>query len=265
MIENRDFKGVWIPKEIYFNNSLSWTEKILLVEIDSLDKGNGCWASNEHFAKFLGKEVGSIANMMTRLRKSGYIIDVGTDDNKRYIKSTLFTKKLSTPSQKCERPIHKNVNADNITDKHFMAQPSRESINDETPSNTILKKQLVIHTHGERKNESFSFQRIPITDGGEFVNKKSKTSEKTQKYPFSLFWSLYPRKEDKKSALRAWLSLSADKQKLALDDLPSRIKTKKWVEQNGRFVLSAYKYLSGERWEDEISNSITNDKYKKYE
>jgi hypothetical protein len=38
MKENRDFKGVWIPKEIWINTDLSIIEKVLLVEIDSLDK-----------------------------------------------------------------------------------------------------------------------------------------------------------------------------------------------------------------------------------
>jgi len=38
IMAKRDFKGVWIPKQIYLNNSLSWPEKILLIEIDSLDK-----------------------------------------------------------------------------------------------------------------------------------------------------------------------------------------------------------------------------------
>ena len=36
----RDFKGVWIPKEFYLNRDLSWAEKILLFEIDSLDNFN---------------------------------------------------------------------------------------------------------------------------------------------------------------------------------------------------------------------------------
>ena len=34
---NRDFKGVWIPKEVWLDDKLSWMEKLFLVEIDSLD------------------------------------------------------------------------------------------------------------------------------------------------------------------------------------------------------------------------------------
>jgi len=33
---NRDFKGVWIPKEVWINKDLTWMEKLFLVEIDSL-------------------------------------------------------------------------------------------------------------------------------------------------------------------------------------------------------------------------------------
>ena len=52
MKENRDFKGVWIPKEIWLNTDLSIIEKVLLVEIDSLDNSDrGCFASNEYLAK----------------------------------------------------------------------------------------------------------------------------------------------------------------------------------------------------------------------
>jgi hypothetical protein len=33
----RDFKGVWIPKEIWLDERLNALEKIILTEIDSLD------------------------------------------------------------------------------------------------------------------------------------------------------------------------------------------------------------------------------------
>ncbi len=48
----RGFKGIWIPKEIWENQSLSIIEKIFLMEIDSLDNEEGCFASNNYFANF---------------------------------------------------------------------------------------------------------------------------------------------------------------------------------------------------------------------
>jgi hypothetical protein len=50
----RDFKGVWIPAEIWLNKELSIMEKLFLVEIDSLDNKFGCVASNAHFSEFFG-------------------------------------------------------------------------------------------------------------------------------------------------------------------------------------------------------------------
>ena len=47
MEQNRDFKGIWIPKEIYLSKELNWTDKILLIEIDSLDTEEHCFAGNE--------------------------------------------------------------------------------------------------------------------------------------------------------------------------------------------------------------------------
>ena len=51
--ESRQFLGIWIPREIYLNKNLNWTDKILFVEINSLDNERGCFASNDYFAEFL--------------------------------------------------------------------------------------------------------------------------------------------------------------------------------------------------------------------
>ena len=41
---NRAFKGVWIPKEIWCNKELNITERCFLTEIDSIDNDEGCFA-----------------------------------------------------------------------------------------------------------------------------------------------------------------------------------------------------------------------------
>ena len=69
---NRAFKGVWIPKEIYLDNRLSWSEKILIVEIDSLDQGSGCFAGNEYLSNFIGINSTSISSSITKLVKLGF-------------------------------------------------------------------------------------------------------------------------------------------------------------------------------------------------
>lgn len=72
---SRGFKGVWIPKELYCQNELSWSEKILLVEIHSFCNGTmGCFAGNEHFAKHLMLSKDRISKLISTLSKNGYLI-----------------------------------------------------------------------------------------------------------------------------------------------------------------------------------------------
>lgn len=72
--ENRGFKGVWLPKELYLNKYLSWSEKMLLVEINSLHCNCGsCFASNKHFAEFLGVCDRAVEKMIAKLKREGYI------------------------------------------------------------------------------------------------------------------------------------------------------------------------------------------------
>lgn len=70
----REFLGVWIPKEVWLSEDLTLQEKCLLVEIQSLDtKAGGCWASNAHFAQFLGVGKDRAGKVVNSLVKKGYI------------------------------------------------------------------------------------------------------------------------------------------------------------------------------------------------
>ncbi|MDM8128845.1 conserved phage C-terminal domain-containing protein [Paraclostridium benzoelyticum] len=70
----RGFKGIWIPKEIWLNESLSIQEKVFLVEIDSLDNDeDGCFASNEYFANFLKLSKNRCSEIIKSLEKKGFI------------------------------------------------------------------------------------------------------------------------------------------------------------------------------------------------
>lgn len=69
----RDFKGIWIPKEVWLSKDLSLQEKIILVEINSLDGENGCFASNDYFSEFFGYSKRRMIDIINSLEKKGYI------------------------------------------------------------------------------------------------------------------------------------------------------------------------------------------------
>lgn len=72
-MNNRDFKGIWIPKNIWLSTELSALEKVLLAEIDSLDAGEGCIATNQYFAGFLGVSKSWVSKLISGLEKKKYI------------------------------------------------------------------------------------------------------------------------------------------------------------------------------------------------
>ena len=86
----RDFKGIWIPKEIWLDHDLNPTEKCLLAEIHSLDQGSGCYAGNQYLGDFIGKSKGTVANILVSLRKRGYIEDLSVNGDERHIRAIPF-------------------------------------------------------------------------------------------------------------------------------------------------------------------------------
>lgn len=144
-IMERDFKGVWIPRELYLNEDLSWAEKILLVEVDSLDKdGTGCFAGNEFLAKFLMMSEGSVANMIVKLINKGYIIKKGFDGRKRYISvNSELTNLLVQTSQKSQSSFNKNMNSESIKKLKQTKQKCEHTNTVSKTTNNTIKKEYV--------------------------------------------------------------------------------------------------------------------------
>src|SRR6476619_5913108 len=84
----RDFKGVWIPREIWLSEDLSLMEKALFVEIHSLDNERGCFASNRYFAEFFGLGIRQIASHVASLKAKGFVTVAIENQNERTIRVT---------------------------------------------------------------------------------------------------------------------------------------------------------------------------------
>jgi len=88
---NRAFRGIWIPAEIWLENEINALEKILLVEINSLDNEMGCIAGNDYFAGFLGITTIRVSQMIKKLKNEGYIYEASFDGRVRTLKSNIKT------------------------------------------------------------------------------------------------------------------------------------------------------------------------------
>lgn len=135
MNESRNFNGVWIPKKVWLDTRLNALDKVILMEIDSLDQGEkGCYASNEHLAEFCQCSKTKVSTAISKLIECGYLYIQNFDGRKRELKSRLSN---------FERQNIKNCNAD--------IQNLKESntVNN-TVNNTVSNKK-------ERKSKSKSY------------------------------------------------------------------------------------------------------------
>lgn len=174
MKENRDFKGVWIPKEIWLNTDLSIIEKVLLVEIDSLDNSDrGCFASNEYLAKFVQLSEGRVANIISDLKKRKFIIQVFFDGRNRGLRIS-----------KSESSFNENVKAESTkTGKQNPRKREHNNTMNNTDNNTIISsknskefcqnEEIEIIENGKKKVNPFSV----VSD----VEKERKIPEKERK------------------------------------------------------------------------------------
>ena len=86
----REFKGVWIPAEIYTDKSLCWNAKLIFIEIDSFTANDKeCFISNEHLSEMLGISVVQVSKHISKLIEVGWISQTHFDGRKRYLKSNL--------------------------------------------------------------------------------------------------------------------------------------------------------------------------------
>lgn len=148
----RDFKGVWIPKRVFLDERLNAIEKIILIEIDSLDAedSEGCYASNEYLANFCKCSMTKVSTSISKLIKLGYLYVSKNDGRKRYLKSRLSNSE-SQDFKKSEPDLPEMKESNNIEEY------SRDEINSNIDSPTELKEEKKNAYHS---NEWFNSQHI---------------------------------------------------------------------------------------------------------
>ena len=101
----RNFKGLWIPRELWLDERLTSTDKFILSEIDSLDRGEDhCYASDEHFIKMFKIGKSTLHASLAKLRFLGLIENVSPNGRSRVIKSNLGSAYLKTQTPELMGP-----------------------------------------------------------------------------------------------------------------------------------------------------------------
>lgn len=110
-----NFTGVWFPKEVWLDNRLSALDKIILLEIDNLDKEEGCFATNEYLAEFCQCSVSKVSNTVNKLISLGYIELKKFNGRIRILNSCLL-KIIRQTTKNYKADYEKLVGANNNND-----------------------------------------------------------------------------------------------------------------------------------------------------
>lgn len=118
MENKRDFKGVWIPREVWLDKRLNALDKVILTEIDSLDnEEDGCFASNEYLAEFCQCSPAKITNAISKLKKFRYVYVKSFNGRQRILKSSLIN--ISRQTNKIYEADCENLGGSIIKDNNI--------------------------------------------------------------------------------------------------------------------------------------------------
>ena len=236
-MQERAFKGIWIPAEILLNENLSVMEKFLYAEIDSFcGRGRECYAANIHFAKIMQVSERRIQQLLVSLEEKGMIrrrvvYKEGTKEVlRRYLKAIPPTPFDTTPPEE---------NFTTPGEENFVTPPE-ESFTPPPEENFTIDNILREH-----------IENTPIPpEGGEA--RSSDTGRTDER--FEEFWKAYPRKVGKGAALKAYKRIkpSADLSKAMLLAVEKQKRSDQWRKDNGQYIPNPSTWLNQRRWDDEM-------------
>lgn len=164
-MQKRDFKGIWIPKEIWLSTDLKVMEKLILVEIDSLDNEDGCFASNEHFSKFFSLSKNRCSEIIKSLEKKGYIdINYIYQDGSKAIakrvircirKTDRGIRNIDNPTRKTEEGYSEKCEDNNTSFSNTFNNTSNKKDIVEQSSTTPLPYEEIVQYLNQKTNKNF--------------------------------------------------------------------------------------------------------------
>lgn len=153
-MQNRAFKGIWIPKEIWLSTDLKVMEKLVLVEIDSLDNEEGCFASNDYFSKFFSLSKNRCSEIIKSLEKKGYITieyiyqpgskAISKRVIKRVRKIDRGIREIDRPTRKTEEGCSENCEDNNtFFSNTFNNTSNKEDIVEQSTTTALPYKEII--------------------------------------------------------------------------------------------------------------------------
>lgn len=255
----RDFKGVWIPKDIWLDSGIGWSEKLLLVEIESLADNGECFASNRYFGDFFGLSPDRISKLVSNLTYKGYIevqliYHPGTKNiKKRVITTTGYRRKqLQGIGENNYTPIGENAEDNNTVFINTVNNTKVTNINtniNQPPVLATLNVTVPEIDFGWDKGSSLHVQKSDVAGTDE---KKLLKIWKLEK--FSDFWERFKNKKSKAKVETAWLALTKQEIETILEVVDDHVIIYSAREIQHRPHPTTW--INQKRWEDDITEEL---------
>lgn len=168
--ENRGFQGVWIPKNLYMTNKFNARTKFFLVEVKSLSKNGYCYATDKHFADFLGISERMVQNIINDLKKRNYIrTEYEYDGDTKAIK-----RRLLILTQVFYNEFYNEKEENNGTEKNF-GRGTEKNCGDKYNNNlSIPNSSITDITDNNAFSESKDSSKVDMYD---YVPEKQEVDE----------------------------------------------------------------------------------------
>lgn len=230
MSNERAFRGVWIPADIWTNRDLSLQEKVMLIEIDSLQHPErGCFKTNAKLAEFFGLSPSRVSRVISKLETDGWLRVEYIRKEKQIVERRIFMdRRLADVEGGANQQQGYCGNASN---------PSAETQQGYCGNASERGSGLGVQLEGETPTD----QRIALNEA------------------FEKFWNAGMVKVGKAKAKTKFEKLVRDgkhdpdalARKLAID-----VKARLSAGVFGFDRLHPITYLNGERWTDEIVGDL---------
>lgn len=190
----RNFLGVWIPKEIWLSEEISLVEKAILTEITYLDNDNHCYATNEYFSKFCGVSIATVSRAIKHLTELGYIEVVFFNGRNRILKIGKPVKMMmpiktidqanqndrADSSKRYANNIYNNIINNNSIDKSIENENDIKKTNN--AANAAAAEAASLEDENNISNSSNNNNFISEKDQYYESNKGSKDIRKLMRY-----------------------------------------------------------------------------------
>jgi hypothetical protein len=197
----RDFKGVWIPKEVWLDERLSALDKVILVDIDSLcSEERGCYASNKHIADFCQCSERKVTDAISKLVELGYLSIESFDGRVRAIKSNLtVTLKQTSNKSKASTQNNQGSIAESAWRNSKICEADSQNLRQSNKDSNKDSNSISPHTPLASEYRDEDTQHL-----------KSRVHKQDPKRMelFERFWKTYPKKVSKGQALKTWEKLN---------------------------------------------------------